>query len=422
MNAEKNTPKKGFAYGWSMVLFTAILFFFCAGISTDGLNVTVPAFAAARGWDHATLLAISTPAGWVGLLGTVIFSQTVAKWGSKRTIVVALLCCGAVCFLYGAAPSVAVYAVTIALACFFSNGYGNVTTGSLIASWFPRKRGYALGWASMGLPIATAVFVPLFGMLIGKFQLSGAFAMLGAAQIALGILAIFWVKNTPEEIGLPPDGVYEDQAKIDAVAREMETYQSDWTVKRLLTNKTVWIMSVAYGLLFLVTVGLVSQMVPRLMGNGYEQNAALGLLSFASVAGIVGSYFWGLLDVKITTKKTSIIFAGWYVAAIVVLLICKESSVGTLIGCGMAGVGIGGIGNLQPSMLAQIFGRFDYAAASRVVNTIVGFIRVMAFAIVGIAITLTGSIDGAYGFLIAACIAAGVLLVVMDDKLIGKAG
>lgn len=414
--------KRSFAYGWLMVLYSAVLFFFYAGISTDGLNVTVPAFVAARGWDYSTVLALATPAGWVGLIGIAVFSQVLNKKGTKFTIILTTVCTGLVCFLYGFAPSIPVYALAIMLACFFSNAYGNVTTGALIAGWFPRKRGYALGWGSMGLPIATAIFVPGFGILIAKLGLGGAFVVLGILHIVVAIIAAIWVKNTPEEVGLFPDGEEKDAQVAKKIALEMKSYQSDWTVSRLLKNKTVWIMSICYGFLFFVTVGLVSQMVPRLIGLGYSQNTALALLSFASVAGIVGSYFWGLLDIKTSTKKTTIIFSIWYAIAIVVLLTTKNNFVGTVIGCGMAGVGIGGIGNLQPSMLAQVFGRFDYGAASRVVNVIVGFLRVSSFAVVAIAIKSTGSVDGSYLILIGACVVSFILAFLIDDKLVGKEG
>ena len=53
--ASKNNHvgKKGFAYGWGLQVLVAIMFFFYAGISIDGLNVSVPAFASENGWDYA---------------------------------------------------------------------------------------------------------------------------------------------------------------------------------------------------------------------------------------------------------------------------------------------------------------------------------------------------------------------------------
>lgn len=71
-------------------------------------------------------------------------------------------------------------------------------------------------------------------------------------------------------------------------------------------------------------------------------------------------------------------------------------------------------------MLAQVFGRYDYASASRVVNTVVGFIRVTSFAIIGITLNLTGSFDRAYIILLAVTVVSFGLAYHIDDTCIGR--
>lgn len=414
--------KHSFAYGWGLQVLVGIMFFFYAGLCTDGQNVAIPAFANAHGWTYGTLLALSTPAGWIGMIGIVLFSHLVDKKGSRYVIVFSMIASGIVCFFYGFATNIVMYAIAYFLLVLFTNGYGNVATGALTASWFPRRRGYALGWSSMGMPVATAIYVPMLAVLIGSFGIGIAMSIIGSIIIIIGIIAIFWVKNTPEELGLAPDNDECGLEELEQNRKEMDAYRSDWTIKRLLTTKIVWLQSICYGLLFLTTIGLVSQMVPRLMFLGHSETFALSMLSLAAVVGMVGSVVWGIIDMKIGTRKATLFYAVWYAAAVIVLLLTKHNMAGTVIGICMSGWGLGGIGNLQPSMLAQTFGRFDYASASRVVNTIVAFVRVMAFAVVGIAINVTGSIDGAYGFLIASCVVAFILAFIMDDRLVGKKG
>ncbi len=413
--------KQGFGYGWAMVVAAGILYFFCGGLTTDGLNVTVPAFAESRGWSPGTLLAVTTPAGWIGLLGTIAFSQIVSKKGPKFAILLGMFATGVVCFFYGAANSILVYGICLTLIYCFANGFGVVANSALIANWFPKKRGYALGWGSIGLPLATAIYVPVFAMLIHNLGVGMAFNLLGGVIIAFAILFLFVLKNTPEEAGLPPDGDYTiSRETMEANLAEFKSHQSEWTVGKLLKNKTVWIMSFCYGLIFLVTVGIVSQMVPRLMSLGYDQNFALAMLSLAALSGIIGSVLWGVLDMKTSTKFATKIFCIWYVVALLVLILSANSLPGTVLACVLAGIGIGGIGNIQPSMLAQVFGRYDFAAASRVVNTVVGFIRVTSFAIIGITLNITGSFDTAYLILMAVTLIALVLAFVMDDRCIGR--
>jgi len=67
-------------WGWSMIFYTMILYFFYAAITTDGMNLIPSAFAEAHGWDANTLLSVATPAGLVGLVGgfTILYTALLA--------------------------------------------------------------------------------------------------------------------------------------------------------------------------------------------------------------------------------------------------------------------------------------------------------------------------------------------------------
>lgn len=54
------------------------------------------------------------------------------------------------------------------------------------------------------------------------------------------------------------------------------------------------------------------------MSYGYSQNAGLTMLSVASVGGLIGSYVFGLLAEKISTKKASLVLRVWYIIALLI--------------------------------------------------------------------------------------------------------
>ena len=412
--------KRSFAYGWSMVLYSGLMYFFYAGLTTDGLNIFVQSFAEMHGWDSTVLLSLSSLGGWIGIIGSIFFAQVVVKKGSRYVSVLSLLCTGIVTIAYGRVNTMFGYAVCVMLIYFFANGFANVAANTLITSWFPKKKGIAFGWATMGMPLATALFVPIVAILFSTVGIPNAFLTLGIAIIVIAIISIYWVKDNPEMIGLAPDGDDESMEEIETSREEILSYDSEWTYGRLIRDKTVWLISISYGLLFLVTVGIVSQLVPRLMSMDYTLNDAIKMLSLAAVVGIFGSYMWGLLDQKLGTKKASMVYAVWYISALVLLIVSTKSFAFTLISIVMVGIGIGGIGNLQPSMVTQVFGRLDYAAASRVIIPIVGAIRVGAFAVIGIALKLTGSFEGGYVVLIVFDIIALLLIFFIDDRCVGN--
>jgi len=409
---------KGFGYGWSMIFYAALLFMLGAGITVDGLNVIIPAISESRGWDYNTVLSYSSIGGLVGFLGTVFFSQLVVKKGVRFMTVTALLMSGVATIVYSHVTSISAYILTLCVLFFTVNGYSFIAPTTLITTWFPRKKGIAFGIATIGLPLSTALFVPLLAILFSKFGFTNGLTFIGIFTILLAIVSIFWIKNTPEEMGLAPDGDILSSEEIKEQSLRIKDYKTSWTISRLLKSSVVWTISIGYGLIFLVTVGIMSQLVPRIMSLGFEQNKALALLSLCALIGIIGSYFWGWLDQKTSTKKASIALAAWYIIALILLIVSKNDGL-LIFAIVMVGFGIGGIGNLQPSMLAQVFGRLDYASANRIVPPIISLIRILAFAVMGVALTVTGSFDGAYIVLIVINIIALLFIFAIKDTCIG---
>lgn len=105
-------------WGWSMIFYTMILYFFYAAITTDGMNLIPSAFAEAHGWDANTLLSVATPAGLIGLVGGFVFGRLVIKTKPKNMSAVTLIITGILYALLGMVPSVALYTIDLMLICF----------------------------------------------------------------------------------------------------------------------------------------------------------------------------------------------------------------------------------------------------------------------------------------------------------------
>ena len=186
-------------------------------------------------------------------------------------------------------------------------------------------------------------------------------------------------------------------------------YKSPWTMKRLLKTPQTWLIGIGMGLLWMVTVAIVSQLVSRLMGAGYERTAAVGMLSVMGFFGIFGSYIWGFIDLKIGTRKATYIYAAWYAVALL-LLIFMANTVTIYLGVFMVGISVGGICNLIPSMIGSVFGRYDFAAASRFISAVTKGICACAYLYNAQSLKLTGSLTAGYVGLIVLCGVAALLV------------
>ena len=394
-SAGRSTKNDFGGKGWLMIVISGLCYFFFAGMINDGLNVIVANFSAEHGVDYNACLASATPAAWFGIIGVAFWTVVVQKIGSRKVGAISLLL-GAVSYaLYGVVSTVTGFFVVTALVNFMAYGFCNTAAQVMIAHWFPTRKGLALGWATMGTNLSSAVFVPLLMVLVGMGGVNGSFFAVGVLVLITAVIYGLLVRDTPEEYGCTPDNGALTEEEIQANLKEIAEYKSPWTVGKLLTNKQVWLTNIAFGVYILVTVSLVSQLIPRLTAGGWTQGKATGMMTVAAVLGLLGSYVTGWMDQKIGTKRTSVIYGIWYLAA--VLSCCLPASdFAMYLSVFLIGIGIGGIGNLFPSMVGNLFNRHDFARALGVMNVVTLILRSFAFSILAFGLENLGGYSGAY--------------------------
>lgn len=394
-SAGRSTKNDFGSKGWLMIVISGLCYFFFAGMINDGLNIIVANFSAEHGVDYNACLASATPAAWFGIIGVAFWTVVVQKLGTRKVGAISLVL-GAVSYaLYGVVSTVTGFFVVTALVNFMAYGFCNTAAQVMIAHWFPTRKGLALGWATMGTNLSSAVFVPLLMVLVGMGGVNGSFFAVGVLVLITAVIYGLLVRDTPEEYGSTPDNGALTEEEIQANLKEIAEYKSPWTVGKLLTNKQVWLTSLAYGVYILVTVALISQLIPRLTAGGWTQEKATGMMTVAAVLGLLGSYVTGWMDQKIGTKKTSVIYGIWYLAA--VLSCCLPASdLSMYLSVFLIGIGIGGIGNLFPSMVGNLFNRHDFARALGVMNVITLILRSFAFSILAFGLENLGGFSGAY--------------------------
>ena len=153
---QKADTKSNFGkWGWSTIILCAIAYFFSGSLGTDGLNIYVPALVDANGFDRATLLSFATYGGWVGIIAALIYGNIAMKKGSKLILIPTLVVAGITFISMGYTKSIAIACLSMAILSICTAGFGTVAPNNIMNTWFPTKKGIALGWATMGFPMAT---------------------------------------------------------------------------------------------------------------------------------------------------------------------------------------------------------------------------------------------------------------------------
>ena len=411
------------AWGWWIIIYTAILMFIANGAQSDGLNLLVSKFSYVNGWDSNTVLALATPAGYVALAIGVPMGWWIMKKGAKQVLIFTLIVGGVAYALMGNSHSIVVYFIFQCILYCCANCFSVHAVNTLVANWFPKKKGLALGWATMGMNASSALTSIILSALFARFTLAISLDIMGAATVIMGIVTIFCIRNTPEEVGRTPDNEPLSQEEIAANLAEQESYKSPWTFGKLLKDKDVWMCGLCYGCFMLVTVGIMSQLVSRIMTMGFTQNYAIGCVSVCAIIGLVGSYVWGVLDQKKGTKWSTVFFGIWYAAGIafnvLASLLIDTVRIPALacmyISIFIIGVSIGGTANFAPSMTTNIFGRRDFPLAFTVINTIYNIMRCTSYAVLAAVLAVTGSYTAAYVVFVIISLIGSMIAAQIDD-------
>ena len=405
-------------WGWITILYCLLMFFLYVGMCNDGANITAPAIAGALGVENGIIMNMNSIAGLVGVVFFIIVGQINQKIGPRLT---SGICCIVAGIAYIAAfnvPSVPLYCAAM---CFVYGGImsaGYVAGGTLVASWFPKKKGAVMGYTTMGHNFASAFYVQLVSSLIGPTVLKtigGAVVPIGIAAMVLGVLGMVLIRNTPQERGLNPDNVSDK-----VYQEEYDTSSSDgggWTVGKLLCTRELWLAAITTGAFQICSVGVMTQLVLRNVEIGFEQQTALNIMTVLALGGVVGSWLVGVIDEKIGTKKTMIGFGVWYCIALL-LNFATGMTITPLVYVSlfMIAMGIGGSANFTTSLPTSIFGRQGFDKVNAVIFPIQGAITALCFAVNGfVQLATGGQIRMAY-LVFAGVALVNVVLVLFIDE------
>lgn len=377
-----------------IIIFSFLAMYVNIGLVVDGMNVLYPALEAKFGWTRGALGGATSIAVYLAIVAAVLAGTAMMKFDIKKILIPAMILLGANVVVMSRITNFQGFATCMILLQILS-AILLLGTMAIVTNWFRKKRGVVMGIVTIGCPLASATFV-MFGtkitMAMGfEFFYTGV----GIFVIALGIFGGLLLKNHPEEIGCGADGdpIIEKEAHRDNAMKG----KSLWSFSEMLKNKEMWLISLSWGMIFLMMTGIMSSAIPRFMDVGIPLEKGLWFFSIAALMGIPASYMWGWLDDKLGTPKTCMIFGFAYILGSVCFLFGSADHMFVSFG-GVLAIALttGGMPNLQPSIQAWVYGRKEFVATGRYTGVFHNVFRGSAFAFMGIIFTTFGSYDAAY--------------------------
>jgi sugar phosphate permease len=242
---------------------------------------------------------------------------------------------------------------------------GVVVCNSSVGKWFVRKRGLAIGIASIGVGAGTMATVPLAGYVVKVYGWQLGFASIGVFVLIIGVGLSQWLmgKTKPEDYGLWPDGGKAEEGGTSSPPASCAGHPAQSSMKTVLRDSQFWIMVICYSLAVMAEMSAMVHQVAYALDRQIDKVAAASSLGMIGLASILGRFFFGWLCDRISDAKYASAL-GFFLMAVGMFLLLGTTTVTMLFVYALLfGFGYGSITVLMPFLLADRFGRHILGAS-----------------------------------------------------------
>ena len=331
-----------------VVAFTVLAVAFCAGRFSLPVFYAVFADPKKFGWSHAAAAGGgSVVLLLIGVLGPLV-GWLADKYSPKIVILGGCVTSAAAMALMSTTQTVGEWYAFCTLLGVGIAASSLVTASMLIAPWFPRQRGLAIGVINAGVGLGGYVFPKLATKLIAQRGYSEAFLMLSTAlAIPLLVTLVLAPRRGAAEAG---------------GSRSRHTLAGAGEV---LSNPVFWIFGAGLFFAAHTLMGVQENLVLYLRGQGVKPPDAAQALSTLLGASAFGKLLGGAAADRFSSRVSMMLATSCLILGCCGLLVADPKSAAVYITAAVFGLGYGGIFN-APSIIA-----FEYFGTERV-GTILG--------------------------------------------------
>ena len=400
-------------YGWRIVGVSFVTLFISVGFIFYSYGVFFKALTAEFGGSRLDVsigLAVMSVA--MGVLGPFL-GRAVDKWSIRNIMLVGTVWMSVGFFM--AARVTALWQFYLILGTVLGAGaamIGQLPSSTLVANWFVRRRGMALGVATMGVSMSGVIMPPLSTRIIEAIGWRNAFYVYGLVAMAVLIpLVRSLVVNRPEDRGLMPDGDDDPQhadPPLASVIREHE--EADWRTADILRDRDFWAITVVIGLCFFAMGATLTHTIPHATDMGFSASSAAFVLSVCALVGVIGKVLFGWIADHIDTRIALWAAIGFQAMGTILLMRAHTYPL-LLAALGVFGLGMGGVVPIWGSLVGEVFGRASFGRVMGLMSPCMLPIQAFGVPYAGYVYDHTGSYDVAFRtFLVVYVLAAITLL------------
>lgn len=360
-------------YRWYVVAAGFIILFCFAGSGFYSFGVFIKPLENEFGWSRSAIaLTISIYLLTNGLVSPFI-GRLVQSIGAKKVMLFGASGAGLCFVLISFIHDIRCLYILYALLAVHLVAMGYIPVSTVIAGWFERNRGTAIGLAYMGLAAGGFVYAPLIGHINVTYGWRISFVFLGVLIWVVAIpISIFIIREKMDD----SDTVFSEEIPFGKRAKNrvrFEKKNDSFLCKDSIAYKDALLTSSFWGIVITFFLGAMAQMailqhqVAIMAEKGISYGLAAAALGLTSGMGGIGKFCFG--------KMADLFAIRWVVTSCyllqclgILILLNVGSNFTIWIYAMIFGFGMGGILVLQPLAVGQFFGLKSFSVLLGIIS------------------------------------------------------
>ena len=288
---ESELMQRRLFYGWWIVLACLIINLYVSSILFFGFTAFIDPLIEEFGWTYTQVsFAVSLRGMEMGVFAPLI-GFLADRYGARKLILAGVLAVGLGLVLFSRTQSLLMFYGVVLLLGFGAGGCTTVVTTTVVANWFKKNLGKALGLMSTGFG-ASGLMIPLIVWLIDTFQWRTTVLLLGSGFLVLGIPLTFIIRDKPEDSGFLPDGETGLPGRQGTVTNPEK---SSLRFREALRQRSFIYLNLAEVVRMMLVSGVVTHSMPYLNSLGMSRAAAGLVVAGIPLSSIIGRLGYGWL-------------------------------------------------------------------------------------------------------------------------------
>ena len=296
---------------------------------------------------------------------------------------------------------------------------------TVLNQWFVRRRTMAMSLAMEGFAVGGVILPLLLAWAIGgtdpnisvRYGWRASALFIGIASMAVAFPLSRLIRNSPEDLGLKPDGdsaVPPTASPGEDTVTRSEVEEEGYTWREAIRTTTFWLISFGHATSSIIIVTIFVHLGLMLDERGFSLQTISSVVAIYTAVNAVFIPVGGYLGDRIPIRIVAFWFSSLQSLAVVILVLARDTEM-LLIFAVLLGVGFGGRTAITTAMRGAYFGRKAFAAITGISMVPMNILLFSAPVFAGFMRDATGNYDVSFLAIAAVCLIGSCLFLLLGD-------